>query len=70
MKSFKLLPVSAAVLGVFAANAFAETAVLDTVTVTDNQGLKVKSNIVTTQKKMKVLKPIYVVYCVMSQQLP
>lgn len=51
MKSFKLLPVSAAVLGVFAANAFAETAVLDTVTVTDNQGLKVKSNIVTTQKK-------------------
>ncbi|HHW7567643.1 TPA: TonB-dependent receptor domain-containing protein [Mannheimia haemolytica] len=56
MKNFKLLPVSAAVLSVLAANAFAETvatdvAVLDTVTVTDNQGLKVQTNVVTTQKK-------------------
>ncbi|HGO5854567.1 TPA: TonB-dependent receptor [Mannheimia haemolytica] len=53
MQKFKLLPVSAAVLGVLAANSFAntDTAVLDTVTVTDNQGLKVKTNVVTTQKK-------------------
>ncbi|VEI75723.1 Heme/hemopexin utilization protein C precursor [Mannheimia haemolytica] len=56
MQKFKLLPVSAAVLSVLAANAFAETAstdvaVLDTVTVTDNQGLKVQTNVVTTQKK-------------------
>ncbi|MEG9488203.1 TonB-dependent receptor domain-containing protein [Mannheimia indoligenes] len=55
MKNFKLLPLSAAVMtALCAANAFAENqdvAVLDTVTVTDNQGLKVKSNIVTTQKK-------------------
>lgn len=56
MKSFKLLPVSAAVLSVLAANAVAQTAstdavVLDTVTVTDNQGLKVQSNVVTTKKK-------------------
>ncbi len=55
MKKFKLLPVSAAVLGVLCAgNAFSEdskTAVLDTVQVKDNQGLKVRSNIVTTQQK-------------------
>ncbi|QLB17190.1 TonB-dependent siderophore receptor [Mannheimia varigena] len=57
MKNFKLLPVSAAVLSILAANALAETAstenmaVLDTVTVTDNQGLKVQSNVVTTAKK-------------------
>ncbi|HHW7507973.1 TPA: TonB-dependent receptor domain-containing protein [Mannheimia haemolytica] len=56
MQKFKLLPVSAAVLSVLAANAFAETAstdvaVLDTVTVTDNQGLKVQTNVVTTQKQ-------------------
>ncbi|WP_409500720.1 TonB-dependent receptor domain-containing protein [Mannheimia glucosida] len=56
MQKFKLLPVSAAVLSVLAVNAFAETtstdvAVLDTVTVTDNQGLKVQTNVVTTQKK-------------------
>ncbi|MEG9531109.1 TonB-dependent receptor domain-containing protein [Mannheimia indoligenes] len=56
MKKFKLLPVSAAVLSVLAANAMAQTAstdtvALDTVTVTDNQGLKVQSNVVTTQKK-------------------
>lgn len=57
MKKFNLLPLSAAVLGalasasVFAETAANETAVLDTVTVTDNQGLKVQSNVVTTQKK-------------------
>lgn len=56
MKKFTLLPVSAAVLSVLAANATAQTAstdtvALDTVTVTDNQGLKVQSNVVTTQKK-------------------
>ncbi len=67
MQKFKLLPVSAAVLSVLAANAFAETAstdvaVLDTVTVTDNQGLKVQTNVVTTQKKMKAHKQICVVY--------
>lgn len=57
MKSFKLLPLSSAVLSVlFAGSALAQTAsndtaVLDTVVVTDNQGLKVKSNVVTTQVK-------------------
>lgn len=57
MKSFKLLPLSAAVLSALCVgSAFAETssndtAVLDTITVTDNQGLKVKSNVVTTQIK-------------------
>lgn len=53
MKTFKLLPVSAAVLGALCANVVLaeESVTLDTVTVTDNQGLKVKSNIVTTQIK-------------------
>lgn len=57
MKSFKLLPLSSAVLSaLFAGSALAQTAsndtaVLDTVVVTDNQGLKVKSNVVTTQVK-------------------
>lgn len=55
MKSFKLLPLSSAVLAALCAtNAFAENngvAVLDTVTVTDNQGLKIKSNVVTTQTR-------------------
>ncbi|EXI62705.1 membrane protein [Mannheimia granulomatis] len=56
MKNFKLLPLSAAVMtALCAANALAENnkdvAVLDTVTVTDNQGLKVQTNVVTTQKK-------------------
>lgn len=57
MKSFKLLPISSAVLSALCATAaFAntpsnDTVVLDTITVTDNQGLKVKSNVVTTQIK-------------------
>ncbi len=53
MKKFKLLPVPALVLGVFAANAFAQTdaVVLDTINVTNHQGLKVKTNVVTTQIK-------------------
>ncbi len=55
MKKFKLLPVSAMVLGaLYVGSAFAEnneTLALDTINVTDNQGLKVKSNVVTTQKK-------------------
>ncbi|OOH89098.1 TonB-dependent siderophore receptor [Pasteurellaceae bacterium 15-036681] len=55
MKQFNLLPISAAVLSALCSGtALAEnndTVVLDTVHVTDNQGLKVKSNIVTTQKK-------------------
>lgn len=54
MKKFKLLPVSAAVLGALCAGSvFAEnnTVELDTITVTDNQGLKVKSNVVTNKKK-------------------
>lgn len=53
MKKFKLLPLSAAVIGAFCTTAaFAEdVAVLDTITVSDNQGLKVQSNVVTSQKK-------------------
>lgn len=53
MKKFKLLPLSAAVLGVLSASSALaeETAVLDTVNVTDRQGLKVKSDVVTTQLK-------------------
>lgn len=57
MKTFKLLPLSAAVLSALCAGSVAadttssDTAVLDTITVTDNQGLKVKSNVVTTQIK-------------------
>lgn len=55
MKKFKLLPVSAMVLGaLYVGSAFAEnneTLALDTINVTDNQGLKVKTNVVTTQKK-------------------
>ncbi len=55
MKKFKLLPVSAMVLGaLYAGSAFAEnneTMALDTINVTEHQGLKVKSNVVTTQKK-------------------
>lgn len=53
MKKFKLLPIPALVLGVFAANAFAQTdaVVLDTINVTNHQGLKVKTNVVTTQIK-------------------
>lgn len=53
MKKFKLLPIPALVFGVFAANAFAQTdaVVLDTINVTNHQGLKVKTNVVTTQIK-------------------
>ncbi|QIW16305.1 TonB-dependent siderophore receptor [Pasteurellaceae bacterium RH1A] len=47
---FKLLPLAALVAG-FAQAETNDTVVLDTVHVTDNQGLKVQSNIVTMQKK-------------------
>ena len=55
MAKFKLLPVSAMVLSALAtSSAFAEnkeTATLDAINVTANQGLKVQTNVVTTQKK-------------------
>lgn len=55
MQKFKLLPVSAAViLAMQAMPALADTAnseTLDTITVTDRQGTKVKSDVVTTQSK-------------------
>ena len=55
MKKFKLLPLSAVVLSALSvSSAFAENkevTTLDTINVTDNQGLKVQTNVVTTQKK-------------------
>lgn len=39
-----------------------ETAELSEIVVTDRQGAKVQTNIVTQAEKMNVLKPIYVVY--------
>lgn len=55
MQNFKLLPLSAAIFSALSANfVLAENTdidVLDTVTVTDNQGLKVQTNVVTTAKK-------------------
>lgn len=55
MKKFKLLPLSAVVLSALSvSSAFAENkevTTLDTINVSDNQGLKVQTNVVTTQKK-------------------
>lgn len=56
MKKFKLLPISAAVFGALysvsvSATENTDIAELDTITVTDNQGAKIKTNVVTTQKK-------------------
>lgn len=64
-------PIPALVLGVFAANAFAQTdaVVLDTINVTNHQGLKVKTNVVTTQIKDERRKPIYAVYWKTNQSV-
>lgn len=53
MRNFKLLPLSAAVLSALCATSVLanSTETLDTITVTDRQGLKVKSDVVTTAKK-------------------
>ncbi len=55
MKKFNLLPVSAVILStLYAGSVFAEntdSVELETINVTDNQGLKIKSDIVTMQKK-------------------
>ncbi len=55
MKKFNLLPVSAVILStLYAGSVFAEntdSVELETINVTDNQGLKIKSDVVTMQKK-------------------
>ena len=55
MKKFKLLPVSAVVLSVLSVTSVLaenrDIAELEAINVTASQGLKVKSNVVTTQKK-------------------
>lgn len=55
MKKFKLLPVSAVVLSALSVTSVLaenkDIAELEAINVTASQGLKVKSNVVTTQKK-------------------